>query len=561
MSAAASSTGRARTVLVFDIDSNTRAVISSVIVHIKDHANGERISFTGPVTFEKSTIEHIRNTLTAIADNILNLLGLDKKSFEISIVNPGGVSVSDLGANISGFSADVPILLAMLSAALDIGISDDIVSTGHIASSDGDISVVKAMPAKISAASDDKTICRLIYPALDRDRSLAVLSPVEMEKTEIAVINAKGRLKMTAVNDIADLIRAVFTDAAIVMASLQEGFFALDLSKRAGSSPIVCLACFLGENNETRFWDVLERHFLAGECKEAKSLLSACARFHILSERYPKEFGRKLMQLLRSLPPATRKLRIDFPLLATLECVALTQFATESDTGDIRLLYEAAEGKAIWTQSSESRRVNLNAGQFKDEKDRTFVDSVISQIDSTALAKGVAIPIDTARATYMLDSLTIGSSEEFYDTISAFYLHLQRHVHSTSDSVDTDTVRADATALVERTFANKGGFKAAMNEAKDALSGGMKFILDAMTEQFKAEREAKHVSRVIKEAISPLDTNAQVSLISVLLERLAHHLPEEIATAPPERFIGHYEIIVRAYVQSLDRVHEVFRRF
>jgi len=82
-----------------------------------------------------------------------------------------------------------------------------------------------------------------------------------------------------------------------------------------------------------------------------------------------------------------------------------------------------------------------------------------------------------------------------------------------------------------------------------------------LTEQFKAERQAKHVNRVIKEAITPLDTDAQISLISVLLKRLAPHLPEEIAIASPERFIEHYEIIVKAYVRSLDKINEVFRRF
>ena len=100
-----------------------------------------------------------------------------------------------------------------------------------------------------------------------------------------------------------------------------------------------------------------------------------------------------------------------------------------------------------------------------------------------------------------------------------------------------------------------------MNEAADGLSGGMKFILDAMTEQFKAECRSKHVNRVIKEAITPLDTNAQLSLISVLLKRLAPHLPPDIAESPPDRFIQHYEILVKAYVQSLDKISEIFRRF
>jgi hypothetical protein len=445
----------------------------------------------------------------------------------------------------------------MLSAAWNIPITDDIVTTGHISSSDGDISAVKAIPAKITASLNDKSIDCFIYPALDRDTSLHVLSPAETEKAEIAVINAKGRLRVVAVSNVGELIKAIFTDEAVVTASLQEGFFTIKGPQKTGSNPIGSSVCFLTENNKIRFWKVLERYFLAGESQKAKQLLLAFSRFHTQSETYPREFGRRLIQLLRSLPPAIRKLKIDFPLLPTLECVSLTQFATESDADDIRLLYEAAEGKVIWT---EPVTVSAN-NQSEEDKQEELVDFIISQIDSTALAKTVAMPIDTARATYMLDSLTISSNDEFYDVISAFYLHLQRHFHSASESVDINTVRADAIALVERIFADKGGFKAAMNEAKDAVTGGMRFILDAMTEQFKAECQAKHVNRVIKEAITPLDIDAQIALISILLKRLAPHLPKEIATAPPERFIEQYEIIVKAYVRSLDKINEVFRRF
>jgi hypothetical protein len=267
------------------------------------------------------------------------------------------------------------------------------------------------------------------------------------------------------------------------------------------------------------------------------------------------------MQLLRSLPPVTRRLKIDFPLLPMLECVALTQFAAESDAHDIRLLYEVVEGQAIWMEPAVLRGARPVADALQGEKGEALVDSVVSQIDRIALAKNVTMPIDAARATYVLNSLTTASSEEFYDVIAAFYLHLQRHVHSVSDCVDVDTVRAEATTLLEQTFAERGGLRAAMNEAADALNGGMKFILDAMTEQFKAECQSKHVNRVIKEAVTPLDTDAQVSLISVLLNRLAPHLPQEIATSPPQRFIQHYEILVKAYVQSLDKMNEVFRRF
>jgi len=359
MSVATASTGRARTALTFGQGDKAKGVISSVVAHTCDRMDGERVGFVGTVTLKDSTVAHVRDVLVPIVDSILLSLGLAKKSFEISIVNPGAASVSDLGVEISGLSADVPLFLALLSAALNMPIPDDIVTSGHIASSDGDISAVKAMPAKISATLDDKSFHTFIHPVLNKDCSLAVLSPAETEKAQVAVINAKGRLKMTAVGDIADLIQAVFTDEAIVMASLQEGFFAVNCSKRGGSSPITRSVHLLTENNESRFWDVLERYFLAGESQGAKSLLLARSRFSIRSETYPRGFGRKLIQLLRSLPPATRKLKIDFPLLATLECVALTQFATESDTDDIRLLYEAAEGKAIWTEPAAIKGAKL----------------------------------------------------------------------------------------------------------------------------------------------------------------------------------------------------------
>jgi len=561
MSTAATSIGRTRTVLVFGAGNDARAVISSVVAHRKDHANSERISLAGPVAFEKSVIEHIRDILLPIVDNILDSLGLDKKSFEISVVNPGGISVSDLGARVSGFSADVPVLLAMLSAALGIGIADDIVSTGHIASSDGDIAAVKAMGTKISSAFEDKSINHFVYPALDRDRSLAVLSPAERQEVEVAVINAKSRLKMTAVNDITDLIQAVFADEAIGLSSLQEGFFAVEGSKISRGNPVSSVAGFLAENNEKRFWNVLERYFHAAENESTKKLLLAYSQFHIRTKMYPKEFGRKLIQLLRSLPPGTRKGRINFPVLATLECVKLTQFAGESDTEDIGLLYDAVQGKAIWTEPVITARAKAAGDQIEDDTDQGLVDSIVSQIDSTSLAKTVGVPIDTARATYMLNSLTAKSNEEFHDVITGFYLHLQRHMHSVSESVDMNRVRDDAVALVERTFADKGGVTSAMNEASDAIHGGMKFILDCLTEQFKTESQTRHVNRVIREALGPLNREAQICFISALLKRLAFHLPCEIASASPERFIDHYEIIVKAYVKSLDKINEVFRRF
>lgn len=563
MSPAAGSTGRAGMVLVFGENENSKAVTSTVVVHTKAFDGAERIRFVGPVAFEKQTAIHVEQVLIPIVDHITDSLGVTKKSFDISIVNPGAASAYDLGVEISGFSSDVPILLAMLSAVLNISVSDDTVMTGHIASCDGDIGAVKALPAKIAAAIEDITIRHLIYPNLDADSSLAVLSPLGTSKAKVAVINARGRLKLTAVSNISDLVKAVFTDEATVMASLSEHFFVVDSSKIGQADPVSLAVRFLAENNDTRFWNVLERYLHAGESEKAKALLLAHTHFHIESQTYPKEFGRKLIQLLRSLPPAVRKLKISLPLLPPRACVKLSQFAAESDADDIRLLYNAASGKVIWTEPT-AIKVIQTCDKTTDKEDQAVVDAIISEIDCSALASAVDMPIDTARATYMIDSLSVESSEQFYDCISAFYLHLQRHINSPSESLDRNTVRADAIALIDRIFFNKGGLRAAMHEASEPVHGGMKFILDCMTEQFKIDARNKHVNRVIKEALSPMEPDAQIAFVRTLLDRLSSHLPERIASAPPESFLKEEEslkLIVTTYVKSLDRISEVFRRF
>ena len=73
---------------------------------------------------------------------------------------------------------------------------------------------------------------------------------------------------------------------------------------------------------------------------------------------------------------------------------------------------------------------------------------------------------------------------------------------------------------------------------------------DAEIELSLGEEQEKHVNRVLKSVLDPLDWESKVALMEALLKRLEPHLPPEIISQPRERFAVHYEIIVRAYVQS-----------
>ena len=77
--------------------------------------------------------------------------------------------------------------------------------------------------------------------------------------------------------------------------------------------------------------------------------------------------------------------------------------------------------------------------------------------------------------------------------------------------------------------------------------------------QFTLDRQVKHVSRVLREALNPLDWGERVAVMRCLMERLALHLDEDTDLAAPERYVGHLDLIVRAYVQSLDSIQTRFR--
>ncbi len=549
--------GRAQTVLVFTQGQSQKAVLSAIVVRVIDRKDQSRLHFTGPVEFSDSVREHIETVILSIIDRILSALKIPVANFEISAVNLSAASAQDIGTKISGFSADVPMLMAMLSAALQLPIPDNVIATGHIASVNGDIRMVKALPAKVEAIKADNSIRLFIHPDPDRDKSLSVLSPRERDLALEAIMAAKCVIQTQSVANIAEPIRRIFSDDAIVLSSLQQGFYGLADTSPADHHPVDQTIKYLACANEKRFWNELQRFFVAGEDDKAKELLEAFACFHIDRKKYSHHFGTKLRQLVCALPPATRRLKITFPLLGIGRCIKLVQHATEADHNDVPILFDAIRGKL--GGQDHDLHVAEPPQQQPDSKSPPF-DAVVSQSSQQALAKKIGIPIDSARSSFILESSTTASADEFVDTITAFYSHLQRYTNpAPAITIEDEDAKDKALSLLERTFRNRGGFEAAKSNAADGTNGGLRLILDALTEQFKSERQADYVHAVFRKALDGLEWQEKIDFIKAALQRLAPFLPAEIRSQPPERFARHYETIVQTYVQSFDQVSQLLK--
>lgn len=186
------------------------------------------------------------------------------------------------------------------------------------------------------------------------------------------------------------------------------------------------------------------------------------------------------------------------------------------------------------------------------------IQFVVSEIEAYNLAKRIGIPIDSARAAFAVDSVTVKSYEEFKDKMPAFYIQLMRNTKRLPENIETNIVESEAFALLERGFSNKGGIPAAMDEARNGINGGLRLIFDIMTDQLKKEEQEKYVNFVLKNALDPLDWESKVAFIEKLLKKLENILPEA-TRAEPERFAGHYEKIVTAYVNSINHLNTLFR--
>jgi len=228
------------------------------------------------------------------------------------------------------------------------------------------------------------------------------------------------------------------------------------------------------------------------------------------------------------------------------------------DHEDVRLLFRADFAEKTWLPDRVSNPTGPGESTGTDEYKGTL-QSILSEISAETLTNLIGQPIDTARAAYIMDSVTVDSYEEFNDTIASFYFHLVRHIRKLPDPVDSNAAGPEAFALLERTFSKKGGLQGALAEARNAINGGLRFILDMVTEQFKREEQEKHVNRVLKSALDPLDWKSKVDLTGALMKRLEPHLGPEISSQPPERFAVHYEVIIRTYLESMERVNSVFR--
>ena len=548
-----SAIGRVNAILVLNIEGQEKAVVTPLIVRADEASSKNEHSFSGVCSFSEKTKDHLLKTVFPIVESILEKLQQPQKFFETSISNIGATSLHDIGINASGFSADASACVAAASAGLDIPVDQGIAITGHIASSDGEIKAVKSLPVKIKAAIAAEDIHTIIIPDIHSDIAAQTLSPRETQNAEMAILQAKNSIKIITVSDIEELIKAVFSTESILVASLLFNFFEPLTWLPSNSTPVTRTACYLNQDNKKRFWQVLETMLFRGHFDDARSLIKTFISYYIARAEYPKEFGRNIFKLLLSLPPSTLR-NCPGSLFNQADLMSLVKFTGNSDFTDLKFLFQAS------TDSPSSLIPIVDVSQDisgSHKKISDLADEIADKISRDALSK-MTMAIDHARAVYVMNTTVVKTISEFNQTITSFYVFLLRHTSKIIDPIDHQQAAADALSLVERSFANKGGYKQAYNEGLSPQQGGLRYIFDEITEQFKREEKENFINYIFKTTVEPLSKNEKKELVKSLMERFRQYLPSEVLNEP-ENYTERIPEIFRYYVQSIDNVKSLFK--
>ncbi len=544
--------GRAKTVLV---SREGHAVITTIIARIIEEKNSQNLIFSGSVNFDDSVKEHIRVTILPYVNEIVQSLKIPPRSFELSAVNVGVISSSDIQLSIKGFSADVSIFMSMLSAGMKLPIEQDIVYTGHIASKEGDISQVKDLEAKSKAAIIDEGISTFVYPALDIDSSLKILKPKEYENSKTAIRSCRGKIKLLDVRNTYELIKKSVTDEAIILSALNSNSFETKIEKTQNSNYELILKYFINGNNK-RFWQSLEYNLLSKNVKNSHLLINAFVDYHMRINKYPVKFGEELNKLIMSLPFSVKKTSGLFPLIKKDKYIRLIQNATENAHDDISLLHNALYGKINGKHKFvDSKKIGIVA----DESDR--LDYILEQINPDYIDLNITKPIDEARASYIIEGIQADSYDDLLNTITSFYIHIFRNTNNLQMNIDNEKFSIEALELFKNTFPKNSEFKEAISIALNGNKGGLRYIFDKITEYLKKEAGDKHVWAIINDSINPLNFELKKRLIERIINREKDRLGLDISKLRSEQYVENYVEIIIEYArskQSLNRIFQIY---
>lgn len=191
----------------------------------------------------------------------------------------------------------------------------------------------------------------------------------------------------------------------------------------------------------------------------------------------------------------------------------------------------------------------------------SLIHNLLEALDERVIARTIGVPHDEARMAYALRSNTVANFDAFEDAIAGYFNYAFTRSVSHGGSFSRTEAAGRAKEIIERAYRRRNGnLITAYNDAHDGTNGGMRHILDLITEALRTEATERYVRQVFDTFVTPNSWEQKVELIRQFIEHCGPNLSSSIRRDQPERYASDFQELIRAYSTAMQQTAAVFRR-
>ena len=171
----------------------------------------------------------------------------------------------------------------------------------------------------------------------------------------------------------------------------------------------------------------------------------------------------------------------------------------------------------------------------------------------------IAIEHDQARASYMLQSVTIKDWSEFEYCLGDYYRHHCLSVGG-GDMGSASQNLSEAKELAARGAGRNTNIKKLFRDARTGSDGGMRQVLDHLANAIKQQYIERYITDTFDAYVVPCSIDDSTEIMRQFLNTYQNILPSHIDVNRPEFYASNYKELINIFSQSIASISSEFRR-
>lgn len=189
------------------------------------------------------------------------------------------------------------------------------------------------------------------------------------------------------------------------------------------------------------------------------------------------------------------------------------------------------------------------------------VDRILGLLDQSKINREVLMADDEARETFRLPTLRARDHREFKYIVTVYYQHHMAYTGQGKPS--EDQAFGEVKRLLDNVFsedAYQEGYNIAMEYGIDGERGGMREVLNRITEELKRRHLQKYIDAVFHEHVDVRSKADNMELSRAYFRRFGSVLEKFGVRVEPDTFAWNTRAALEYHRQVLEKIFSISKR-